>query len=158
MLYNKGIVWITIAVAFIMQLIQFPSGIWMLKPNYLLLVLIYWILVMPCKFQLFYAFFMGLIYDMFSGSLLGLHSFIFVALAYLVILRAQAIRNYALWHQIIIIMVLSLLYDLFLYLFQAVLFSMVNLSPSIFLSCLSDAAIWIFITLSLQGNQKIDPH
>lgn len=155
MFYNAWIVWITLLIGFLLQMISFPEVIWMFRPHWLLLILLYWILALPGRFYLFPAFFMGLLYDLFTGTFLGVHCFIFTFISYIVALRSQAIRNYALWQQMIVIFFLSLIYDLFLYLFQAILLNMVNLSPFIFLSSLSDAVIWILITFCLKGVQKI---
>lgn len=151
MFYNSGIILFTLFIGFFLQIMPFPEMIWMLKPHWLLFILLYWILAIPGKASFLPAFSLGLFYDLFSGSFLGLHAFIFVFLSYIVALRAPFIRNYALWHQLIIIVILSLFYDLLLYFFQAILLNMINLSPLIFVSSLSDLALWITLTFCLKS-------
>lgn len=89
---NRYIV-LTFLVAFCLQLI--PLGVQTWRPDFLLLVLVFWAIQQPERIGIAWAFFFGVLMDVQSASLLGQH-----ALAYsVVVFGVQAVRNRLMWYR-----------------------------------------------------------
>ncbi|WP_392558477.1 rod shape-determining protein MreD [Orbus mooreae] len=152
--HNYWVIWVTLLIGLLLQIIPWTSSFYMLKPHWLMLVTIYWVLALPHRVGIWTAFLIGMILDLFSGTVLGVHAFIFSVIAYLVIFRFQLIRNLALWQQAFIILALSLLYDLLLFIFQITIYQMITMSPLIFLSSCIDGMVWIWLFLLLRQIRR----
>jgi len=144
------IIWLTLFVGLLLQILPWTSSLYILKPHWLMLILVYWILVLPHRVGIGTAFLVGIILDLFLGTVLGVHAFIFSLIAYLVLFRFQLVRNLALWQQSFIILGLSLIYDFLLFIFEIAIYQMITLSPLIFLSAFVDGILWIWLFLLLQ--------
>ncbi|WP_392561329.1 rod shape-determining protein MreD [Orbus sturtevantii] len=144
------VICLTLFVGLLLQIMPWTSSIYVLKPHWLMLVLVYWILVLPHRIGIGTAFLVGIILDLFLGTVLGVHAFIFSLIAYLVLFRVQLVRNLALWQQSFIIFALSFIYDLLLFIFEIAIYQMITFSPLIFLSMFVDGILWIWIFLLLQ--------
>lgn len=152
--HNYWMIWVTLFVGLLLQIMPWTSSFYMIKPHWLMLITIYWILALPHRVGIWTAFLVGIILDLFSGTVLGVHAFIFSIISYLVIFRFQLIRNLALWQQAFIILGLSLLYDLLLLIFQITIYQMITISPLIFLSSFVDALVWTWLFLLLRQIRR----
>lgn len=149
--HNKiVIIWITLFIGLCLQIIPWPPAYDMFKPHLLILVLAYWLIMVTYRIGMGTAFVLGAIMDLCSGSILGVHAFIFSIIAYLLMFRFQLIRNLALWQQSIVIFGVSLCYNLLIFLFQVVIYHTITISPLILLSSCVDGALWIFVYLMLR--------
>ncbi|QIQ22376.1 rod shape-determining protein MreD [Zophobihabitans entericus] len=148
--HNRWIIWLTLFVGLILQIMPWPAIISMFKPNWALLILIYWNLALPHRAGMGTAFIMGLILDLFSGSVLGVHAFVLSVIAYLVIFKFQLVRNLALWQQSLIIVLLSICYDLVLFIIEIVMNHSITMTPLLFLSCLVNGLLWVWMFLLLR--------
>jgi rod shape-determining protein MreD len=73
---------ISLILTFMLDILPFPSELIWLRPDFTLLVLIYWILQTPDRVGIGWAFFVGLFFDLLTGTLLGEHALVFVCIAY----------------------------------------------------------------------------
>jgi len=144
------IIWFSLFAGLLLQILPWTSSLYMLKPHWLMLILVYWILVLPHRVGIGTAFLIGIILDLFLGTVLGVHAFIFSLIAYLVLFRFQLVRNLALWQQSFIILGLSFIYDFLLFIFEIAIYQMITISPLIFLSAFVDGILWIWLFLLLQ--------
>lgn len=152
--HNYWVIWLTIFIGLLLQIMPWSASFYIFKPHWLMLILIYWIVALPHRVGITTAFLIGIIIDLFLGSILGVHGFIFSVIAYLVMFRFQLIRNLALWQQSFIIFSLSIIYDLLVLLFQIIIYRMMTISPLIFLSSLVDGLLWIWIFLLLRQIRR----
>jgi rod shape-determining protein MreD len=77
-----GAVWVTMLLAAMLNNLPF-SGDWAVwKPDWVALALLHWALVLRQDSSLFMAFFMGLLTDVLSGSLLGQFALGYVLVSY----------------------------------------------------------------------------
>lgn len=152
--HNYWIILGTLFIGLLLQIIPWPQYLHAFKPHWLMLILVYWILALPYRVGITTAFVVGVVMDLFSGTVLGIHAFIFSVIAYLVLFRFQLVRNLALWQQSFIILGLSIFYDLFLFIFQITIYQMVTLSPMIFLSSIVDGLLWTWIFLLLRQVRR----
>ncbi|CAA6814016.1 MAG: Rod shape-determining protein MreD [uncultured Thiotrichaceae bacterium] len=78
-----GAVWLTMLIAEMFNNLPL-SGEWMVwKPDWVALALLHWALILRQDSSLFMAFFMGLLTDVLSGSLLGQFALGYVMVAYI---------------------------------------------------------------------------
>lgn len=84
-----------------------PMGQWsMLRPEWVVLLSVYWLLALPYRLGLGVLCVIGLLQDLIEGSLLGHHALALVLIGYVCLLSYQRIRNYAIWQQAIWVFVL----------------------------------------------------
>lgn len=152
--HNYWVIWLTILVGLFLQIMPWSESFYTFKPHWLMLVLIYWMLALPHRVGMATAFIVGIILDLYSGMVLGVHAFIFSIIAYLTLFKCQLIRNLALWQQSFIIIGLSVCYDLFLLIFQISIYQMITMSPMIFLSSIIDGVLWTWLFLLLQQIKR----
>lgn len=144
------VIWLTLLIGLCVQIIPWSPEYNMFKPHLLMLIMAYWLIALPHRIGMSIAFLLGIILDLFSGSLLGIHAFIFSCVAYLLMFKFQLIRNLALWQQSIIIFAVSLCYNILVFLFQVSIYHTITISPLILVSSFVDAVLWIVIYLFLR--------
>ena len=94
-----SMVFVTLAIAMLLTLLPLPSLIDPLRPYWVALVLIYWCLETQGLVSLGLAFTTGLVLDLLTGSLLGLHALSLIVLVYLVTRFRARIRFFPPWQQ-----------------------------------------------------------
>ncbi|MCX8584498.1 MULTISPECIES: rod shape-determining protein MreD [unclassified Gilliamella] len=144
------VIWLTLLIGLCVQIIPWSPEYNMFKPHLLMLIMAYWLIALPHRIGMSIAFLLGIILDLFSGSLLGIHAFIFSCVAYLLMFKFQLIRNLALWQQSIIIFAVSLCYNILVFLFQVSIYHTITISPLILVSSFVDGVLWIVIYLFLR--------
>jgi rod shape-determining protein MreD len=101
-----SIVIISLAVAFALALIPLPPMLDMLRPYWVALVLIYWCLETQGIVSLGLAFLLGLLLDLLTGSLLGLHALSLIIMVYLVSRFRARLRFFPPWQQALSVLAL----------------------------------------------------
>lgn len=109
---NAGIVSITvIALSFIVAMMlavismpEFvPVELGYLRPEWVVLTLIYWVIALPQRIGIAVAWVLGLSVDVLLGSLLGQHALAFIIVAYIASSIYQRMRMFAIWQQSLIV-------------------------------------------------------
>lgn len=101
-----GAVVVSFIVASLANLLPLPSDWLWFRPEFVVLVVIYWTIALPEQVGVGAAFIMGLIQDVLENALLGQHALAFVVLAYVCSLSYRRIRNFAVWQQSVWVFVL----------------------------------------------------
>jgi rod shape-determining protein MreD len=73
----------SVVIALILSVIPLPDSIVAFRPDWVAVVLLYWALIEPRRYGLLSAFWLGIILDTLSGSLLGQHSLALLLIVYL---------------------------------------------------------------------------
>lgn len=115
---NRSFIYICIGIGIVLQIIPMPPPIDLYRPDWLLLILIYWAMALPNRVSVGIAGLSGIIIDLLYGTSLGVHSFALAVPIYLVCANYQRIRNYSLLQQAMMVMVLSSLYHIIVYWLQ----------------------------------------
>jgi rod shape-determining protein MreD len=101
-----SMVLVTVAVAVLPTLVPLPVMLDAFRPYWVALVLIYWCLETQDLVPLGLALTTGLVLDLLTGSLLGLHALSLVVLVYLVTRFRARIRFFPPWQQALSILAL----------------------------------------------------
>ena len=80
---NKLWIYLTLVISLFIDLYMFPDAVMHLKPQFTLLVLIYWNMALPDKVGISEALVIGLLLDILTGPILGLHALLFVLVTYI---------------------------------------------------------------------------
>jgi rod shape-determining protein MreD len=138
---NKSFIITSIFIGIILQIIPMPPPIDLYRPDWLLLILLYWAMALPNRVSVGIAGLAGVVLDLLYGTALGIHSFALAVSVYLVSANYQRLRNYSMIQQAMMILVLCVLYHLtsywLQYLITGIEFSWIFLWPAI-----SSTIIW----------------
>lgn len=112
---------LSIIVALVLQIMPMPAIVDLYRPDWVMLVLSYWVLALPNRVNVGVAFITGLILDILLGTSMGVHSFALCLSIYVLAANYQRLRNYSVWQQSVIIGILSALYNLVIFWLQHLL-------------------------------------
>lgn len=101
-----SIVLLTLVVAILLTLLPLPGSLEVLRPYWVALVLIYWCLETQGLISLGLAFTVGLLLDLLTGSLLGLHALSLVIIVYLASRFRARLRFFPPWQQALSVLAL----------------------------------------------------
>lgn len=97
---------ITVIFALVFTIFPLPKGLWWLRPHWVTLVLIYWILNFPKRVGIIFGFTIGLLLDLLNGVTLGSTGLVLSCIAFLVVLLQANLRQCRFWQRLIVVMML----------------------------------------------------
>ncbi|GAB4259948.1 MAG: rod shape-determining protein MreD [Methylomicrobium sp.] len=89
----------SILLAMGLNIADWPPPIIPFNPNWVLLVLVYWVLAVPDRVGIFSAWTIGLLTDVLTGRILGLHALINSLVAFLCLKLHKRLRQYPILQQ-----------------------------------------------------------
>lgn len=104
---NWFVVALTFVLAMMLELLALPAMLSALRPEWLVLTQIYWLLRRPDKIGIASAFSIGLIMDVLTGSYFGVHSLAVCIVSYLVLGMHKRFRMFPMAQQALFIFVLT---------------------------------------------------
>ncbi|MDN2663689.1 rod shape-determining protein MreD [Psychromonas sp. 14N.309.X.WAT.B.A12] len=96
LLNSYRVIYLTFFVCLVADIFPLPIMFNAFRPNWMILVIFYWIIALPHRVNIGHAFILGLILDLLLGSTLGTHGLLFSLLAYLTSINFQRFRNFTL--------------------------------------------------------------
>lgn len=96
---SRSLIFLTILAAILLSLIPLPEVLVQFKPYWVALVVIYWSLETKDIISLGLAFVIGLVLDIVSGSLMGMHALSLVIMVFLVQHFRPRLRFFPPWQQ-----------------------------------------------------------
>ena len=131
----------------ILTISTFPLGYF--SPDWIFLVIIYWIIAVPNMYSFFVIWFIGMITDVAVGSTLGMNALIYVFLSFIIKKLYKSLRYFTVIQQGIIVLVLMILKITFLLWIDAMLITDMY-SVSMYWTTLTSALVWPIIFFSMR--------
>jgi len=144
---------LTFLCALMLDVMPLPNWIVWLRPQWTLLVMIYWIMAFPNSIGFLYAFCVGILLDLLNGTLLGEHAFAMLLIAYLIIKLYHLIRVYPIMQQTIIIFILVTLYKMTIYIIQGVIGELPH-TVFYWLTVFMSAILWPWVFILLRDMRR----
>jgi rod shape-determining protein MreD len=102
---------ITVVIGLLIAIVPLPDTLRPWRPDFLLLLVIYWSLSAPRIAGLSFAWLSGLLIDVLSGTILGQHALAFLLVAFLTHKFQLRMRIFPIWHQTLTVFMLLALYQ-----------------------------------------------
>ncbi len=150
---NYSVIWVSFAVALLLDILPLPSGLQLYWPEWLAMVLLYWIVALPQRVGIITAWIVGLFVDAVQGAVLGLHAVSFAVMAYFGLLLYQRIRLFPRWKQSLVVAMLIGIYML-LVLWLSSFTQPIDKSIGYWFSMLVSAFIWPWIYILLRDIRR----
>ncbi|MGB1271805.1 MAG: rod shape-determining protein MreD [Endozoicomonas sp.] len=106
------VVWMTLLMGALLSILPLPGWLSMVRPAWVPLVMIYWVLVLPERFGLLFAFIIGFLLDIVQGTLFGLNSLGMVMVAFIVLSLQRRLRLFPIWQQAFLVFLMVGFYQL----------------------------------------------
>ena len=102
------IIGLSFVLALTLEIVPLPASapieLGYLRPDWIVLVLFYWVIALPQRVGAVIGWCVGLLADVLTGSLLGLHAFTLVLVAWTGTIFYQRMRMFSVWQQSAIVM------------------------------------------------------
>lgn len=143
----------TFFIAIVLTLLPMPDWtIWM-RPAWVLMVLIYWVMMLPHRINVGTAWFMGIILDILNGTLLGEHALALSFSCYIVARMYSRLRMFPLIQQSCCVFLLVLLYQFILYCIQGFIGDLPN-SKLYWSASLTSMFLWPWVFSILRHSRR----
>ena len=110
--HGTGVIVLTFVIALLLTVIPLPDWARYLRPDWVGLVLIYWCMALPDRVGVTTGWFVGLLVDLLTGSLLGQHALSLTVVAYVTLKFHLRLRLVPVWQQSLTVLVLLILHQL----------------------------------------------
>ncbi|MBT8139639.1 MAG: rod shape-determining protein MreD [Gammaproteobacteria bacterium] len=132
-----------------------PLPLWStwIRPEFLALLVAYWVMMAPFRVGMVYAFVMGLLLDLFAATPLGQQALGLTVIAYLVFLIHQRMRMFSILQQSLLLFGLVSLYQLLKFWIYG-LSGGAYASFALLLPALSSAICWPFVRLFMDRLRR----
>ncbi len=90
---------VTFFIAYLLAIVPFPEWAMNYRPEWVPLVLIYWVMALPYRAGIGSAWIAGLVLDILEGSILGLNALALVIIAYITLNLHRRLRMFSLLQQ-----------------------------------------------------------
>jgi rod shape-determining protein MreD len=106
---------LTALVALILNVLPLPPWLDVLRPEFLVLTVLYWSVNAPRTGGIALGFFAGLMLDIFQGPVLGQHALALSLVAYIAVREHQRIRSKPVFQQALLVLPALILYEVVLF-------------------------------------------
>ena len=135
------IIYFTFFICLVAAIFPLPVAFNAFRPEWLVLVIFYWIIAVPHRVNIGHTLILGIILDLLLGSTLGMHALLFSLLAYFTSINFQRIRNFTLLQTTLLIGVFLFVLKVSLY-WIASSIQIIVLHQSYFWSIFTSMLIW----------------
>lgn len=146
---HSSVIYITLLFAILLMLVPLPDTLRYARPEWVAITLIYWAMALPQRVSIGVAWFTGLMMDVVTGGVLGIHAFAYALVIYLVGRLHLQIRQYPLWQQAFTILSLVSLVH-----FIVMLSSPITFSWNHWLTVLTSTLVWPFVYAVLRKIRR----
>ena len=150
---GMGVIIISFIVALLLSALPLPESLQAWRPEWVLLVLLYWVVALPDRIGIGAAWILGIVLDVLEGSLLGLNALALTVVAYCSLLLYQRIRMFSWFQQALFVFVLVAVNQIISHWIKGILGASVQ--TLIFLiPALISALLWPWVFVVLRGVRR----
>ncbi|SIQ01461.1 rod shape-determining protein MreD [Marinobacterium stanieri] len=146
------IIFATFLVGMVLSQMPLPDMLVWARPEWVVLILIYWVMALPHRVGMGSAFAIGVLLDVVRGSVLGLSALSLTLIAFLVLLLYKRLRMFPLWQQSFMVLVLVGINQLLFHWMQSMTGTTGN-SLLFLLPSLVSALVWPWLFLLLRATR-----
>nr|MBP8221035.1 rod shape-determining protein MreD [Aeromonadaceae bacterium] len=95
--HGIGSIYLTILLALLLSILPMPALLDTYRPDWVALVVLYWVIALPHRVNIGTAWVAGLLLDILLGSTLGVRALSMAIMAYVAAMQFQKIRNFSVW-------------------------------------------------------------
>lgn len=140
-------------IAILLNIAPVPEWMQWARPEWVALVLIYWVIALPQRIGVVTAWLIGIMLDSLEGAVLGQNAMSLSVVAYLAIILYQRLRMYAVWQQAMVVCILILAHQLIGQWVQN--FTRIGADTYLFLlPALASALLWPWVMLLLRHLRR----
>lgn len=143
----------SIFVALVLALMPLPISAEAFRPDWVLLVLLYWSMALPHRINIGAAWITGLVMDLATGAPLGVHSLTYSVTIYFTASNYQKLRNFSIWQQAMLVSFFLALHHLLQFWLHHFLLD-IFFSPSYLWPALVGAICWPWLFLLLRKYRR----
>ena len=135
-------------IALILTVLPLPSWADMVRPQFLVLAVLYWSVNAPRTGDIAFGFFAGLMLDIFQGPVLGEHALALALISYIAVREHQRIRSKPMFQQALIVFAALVVYEFVLFAIDGWTGHPIT-SPLRWIHTVTGALIWPFAAAML---------
>lgn len=145
---------LTLIIASLLGVMPLPGWLEVWRPEWIALVLVYWVIALPHRIGLFTAWTVGFFVDVLEGSLLGLNAIALTLIAYVALSLYQRLRMFTPLQQSTTILMLIGVAQLLI--FWVLTATGQNTPPNLLfvVSALSSALVWPLVFVLLRFGRR----
>ena len=152
-LIRCSVIALSLVLAMCLTVLPMPEWANTMRPMWVLLVLIYWVLALPHRINIGVAWCCGLVSDILYGSLLGEHAFVYTIIIACVYRMHVRMRLASGLQQSLTVFALLILHETLLLVIHS--FSgQSQIAWTYWLPCLSSTVLWTWLFLVLRGFRR----
>lgn len=104
-----GVILVSFIVALGLTIMPLPDALELVRPEWIIMVLVYWVMALPDRIGVGIAWIAGLLLDVVRDALLGQYALTLALIAFIIISLHQRLRVFPLWQQALAIALLVIL-------------------------------------------------
>lgn len=152
--HGMGVVVLSLLAGLTLMIVPLPEWARLLRPEWLSLVLIYWVLALPHRIGMGVAWCMGLLLDVMRDTLLGQHALALVIIAFIVLQLHQRLRLFPLWQQSLVIFVLLLIQTVVIFWIKGIIGEAPGFWYTLIPAVMS-ALVWSLVFITLRHIRRL---
>ena len=106
---SGGMILLSFIVALALTIVPLPDMLEVARPEWMIMVLVYWVMALPQRVGVGIAWILGLLLDVVRDALLGQYAIILALIAFIVIHLHQRLRVFPIWQQALAVALLVIL-------------------------------------------------
>ena len=154
---STAIIALTMAAGMVLAVMPLPGSVppelGYLRPDWVVMVLIYWIIALPHRVGIVTAWGTGLIVDVLLGSLLGQHALAYIVIAYVASSLYQRLRMFTVWQQALVVFAMLGMNRLIIFWTESIA-GLAQWNMWYLLPAVSGALLWPVVFLMLRAMRR----
>jgi len=140
--HASWVIFLSFFLAYLLAIVPFPDWAMNYRPEWVAMVLIYWVMALPYRVGIGAAFFAGLVLDILEGTVLGLNAMGLVIIAYVTLNLHLRLRMFSFLQQAGLVLALVGVYLMLKHWLQLITSQTASPNLLFLMAALTSAIIW----------------